>query len=394
MLFFARLAAPAVMLFGIAAAGAQTLSSPATPQWTAEDAQALVDEVEQIGTEGLDPNDYEPAKLRAAVASGNRSDVATATFLHLATDLSQGHVRGAYRMAWHIPDPPLDKAGQQTLLSQALATHKVRETLDALLPAHPEYAALKKALAATPKQDRATIVTLRANLERWRWMPHDLGPRYILVNVAAFELELVENDCAVDRHKLIVGKTSTPTPQFATRATGLILNPWWDVPGSIVAESVGKLVRTNPRAARAHGYVWSGGKIRQAPGPGNSLGQMKLVMPNPFTVYIHDTPSKPLFDQEVRAFSHGCIRTQDPFGLAERLLAGTPGWDRARIDRVVASRVSTQVNFAQPLPVYVTYFTAATDETGTVRIHPDVYGRDKAVVGQLTDREVMNDGGQ
>lgn len=362
--------------------------------WTAADAQALLTTVEQIGSEGLDPADYEPARLRAAIASGDPGAVATATFLHLATDLRQGHVRGGYRIAWHIPDPPVDRAGQLALLQRALAAHNVGETLNGLLPAAPEYAALRDALAKAPPKDRANRLALRASLERWRWMPRELGARYILVNVAGFELELVEDGKVVDRHRLIVGKVSTPTPQFSTMATGLILNPWWDVPGSIVAESIGKLVRTNPAAARAHGYVWGGGNIRQAPGPGNSLGQMKLVMPNPFTVYVHDTPSKPLFDQSVRAFSHGCIRTQDPLGLAERLLAGVPGWDRSRIDRVVASRVSTKVDLPQPIPVYVAYFTAATDDLGAVQVHPDIYGRDKIVVAELTDREVTNDGGQ
>ena len=390
----ARFFHPLIAAVILCAAPALGQAPPPPTQWTPADVQALLAYVEQVGAEGLDPTDYDPAKLRAAIASGDAGAVATDTFLHLATDLRQGHVRGGYRIAWHIPDPPIDKAGQLAMLQQALSAHAVRETLNGLLPATPEYSALRDALAKAPPKDRATRLALRANLERWRWMPRDPGPRYLLVNVAGFELELVENGKVVDRHKLIVGKTSTPTPQFATMATGLILNPWWDVPASIVAESVGRLVRTNPAGARAKGYVWGGGGIRQAPGPGNSLGQMKLVMPNPFTVYIHDTPSKPLFDESVRAFSHGCIRTQDPFGLAERLLAGVPGWDRARIDQVVASRVSTKVDLAQSIPVYVAYFTAAADASGAVKLHPDIYGRDKAVVAELTDREVMNDGAQ
>lgn len=376
---------------GLAPAMSEAPMVPPT-QWTRADAEDLVAFIDRIATEGLDPADYDPAKLRAAISSGNAAAVAnlaTATFLHLATDLRQGHVRGGYRIAWHIPDPPIDRAGQQALLAQALSAHKVGETLASLFPVHPDYLALKAALAATPPRDRAAIERIRANLERWRWMPHDLGRRYLLVNVPAFELQLVEGGKIVSRHRLIVGKTGTPTPQFSTRATGLILNPWWDVPQSIVAESVGRLVRTNPGAARARGYVWSGGSVRQRPGPGNALGQMKLVMPNPFTVYIHDTPSKNLFDEKVRAFSHGCIRTQDPFALAALLLASNPGWDRATMERVVAGRVSTKIDFVRSLPVYVAYFTAATDASGVLAAYPDIYGRDKAVVSQLTDAEVM-----
>jgi murein L,D-transpeptidase YcbB/YkuD len=381
-----------LLLFATDPAGAQV-----SPQWSRDDARALLDFVEGIGGEGLDPVDYAPDRLRRALAEGNEpSEAATAIFLHLATDLSQGHVRGSYRIAWHIPDPPVQKPAQMALLSQALATHRVRETLAGLLPDNKEYEALKGALAATPAQDRAAILRLRANLERWRWMPRGLGRRYLLVNVAGFELQLVEDGRVVERHRIIVGKPRTPTPQFATLATGLILNPWWDVPQSIIGESVGRLVRTNPAGARARGYRWSssggGLRVRQGPGPGNSLGQMKLVMPNPFTVYIHDTPSKQLFDEKVRAFSHGCIRTQDPFGLAATLLRAKPGWDRPAIDRVVASRVTTRVDFAEPIPVYVAYFTAATNDTGAVSVFPDIYGRDEAVVSQLTDAEAAGGG--
>ena len=364
------------------------------PEWIRADAEELLGFIDQIAKEGLDPADYDPSRLRAAISSGNAAALnvlATSTFFHLATDLRQGHVRGNYRIAWHIPDPPIDRAGQQALLAQALAAHRVRDALASLLPVHPDYVALKAALAATPLQDRAAIERMRANLERWRWMPHDLGRRYMFVNVAAFELQLVEDGKTVSRHRLVVGKTSTPTPQFSTRATGLILNPWWDVPQSIIAESVGRLVRTNPAAARQRGYVWSRGNVRQRPGPGNALGQMKLVMPNPFTVYIHDTPSKALFEEKVRAFSHGCIRTQDPFGLAALLLSSNPGWDRPAMERVVASRVSTKIDFTQSLPVYVAYFTAATDTSGAVVAYPDIYGRDRAIVSQLTDAEVTNE---
>lgn len=384
-----RLFALFILLTVMAAApaGSQT-ASVADPQWTRADVEELVAFIDGVAKEGLDPADYAPATLRAAIASGNAvaiTNLATSIFFHLATDLAQGHVRGSHRIAWHIPDPPIDRSGQRALLAQALAGHRIGETLVSLLPIHPDYLALKAALATTPIQDRTTTEGIRANLERWRWMPRDLGRRYLLVNVPAFELQLVEDGRTVSRHRLIVGKTGTPTPQFSTRATGLILNPWWDVPQSIVAESIGRLVRTSPGTARARGYVWSGGSVRQRPGPGNALGQMKLVMPNPFTVYIHDTPSKTLFDEKVRAFSHGCIRTQDPFTLAAHLLARNPGWDRAAIDKTVAGRVSTKIDFVQPLPVYVAYFTAATDMSGAVVSYPDIYSRDKAVVAQLSD---------
>lgn len=358
--------------------------------WSNEDGQELLTLIESIRSEGLDPADYDPARLRAALASGNPrglDQVASEIFMHVATDLSEGHVRDRSRIGWHIKAASLAEAGKRNLLQGALARRQVSETLLSLLPRNPEYLRLKEALAATPTRDKAAIHRLRANLERWRWMPRDLGPRYIFVNIPAFELILVENGKILARHKVIVGKPTTPTPRFAALVEAVQLNPWWYVPQSIVAESVGKLVRTNPQAARQRGYVVSGRTIRQRPGPGNALGQMKLVMPNPHTVYIHDTPTKGLFDEEVRAFSHGCIRTQDALGFAATLLATKPGWSRDAIDRVVQSGVTTEIKLDQPIPVYVGYFTAATDAEGHVASFPDIYSRDASVVAGLVDRE-------
>jgi murein L,D-transpeptidase YcbB/YkuD len=171
--------------------------------------------------------------------------------------------------------------------------------------------------------------------------------------------------------------------------TGVIFNPPWNVPQSIVAESVGSLVRNSPATARARGYTWSysGGALRvtQQPGPQNALGQMKLDMPNPYTVYLHDTPSKALFDQEQRALSHGCIRTDKPFDLAEQLLRDA-GWNRAMIDDAVAKRRTQRVALAQPLPVYVIYMPAYVAADGSVSYFGDPYSLNGAVNRLLDDR--------
>jgi len=358
-------------------------------QWSKPDAEALLSVVEGIKEEGLDPADYDPARLRSALASGDVAvldSTATAIFMHLASDLGEGHVRDRGRIGWHLQGPSIGAETKQALLTAALSNHQVRRTLLALLPHHQEYERLKAALAATPPRDKAAIQRLRANLERWRWMPRDLGRRFILVNVPAFELTLVEDGREVARHKIIVGKPATPTPQFKATVQAVELNPSWYVPSSIVAESIGKLVRNRPQVARARGFVVSKSGIRQRPGPDNALGEIKLVMPNPFTVYLHDTPAKQLFAEEIRAFSHGCIRTQHALDLARTLLAD-PRWDKAAIDRVVSTRATTDIPLNRPVPIYIGYFTAASDADGEMSSFPDIYGRDGPVVAALVDRE-------
>lgn len=358
--------------------------------WSKADAAELLSVVERIAGEGLDPADYDVEALRRDTARWPEGWEARATgvFLHLAADLHQGHVRDRANLGWYIAGPALGEHERLTLLDTALAGHRVRETLQSLAPQHTQYRLLKAALAVTPASDRASRQRLRANLERWRWMPRELGARYLLVNVPAYTVTHVEDGEPAGTRRVIVGKRSTPTPQFSATVTGVVFNPWWDVPDSIVRESVGKLIRSQPALARQRGYVVQGGRIRQRPGPDNALGQAKLVMANPYRVYLHDTPNRQLFDEVVRSFSHGCVRSQDVIGLAERLLEGAPGWSRSDIEQTLAAGATVQANLARPLPIYVTYFTAAALPGGGFASYADIYQRDRAIVSQLVDREL------
>jgi L,D-transpeptidase YcbB len=360
--------------------------------WTRENAVALLSYIDQAGDEGLDPADYAPESLRTALARGDLAVLAvaaTSSFTTLARDLSYGHVPDENRIAWHIrSEPPTPQAIAEIML-HALLTRDVPGVLALLAPDHPEYRALKAALART--EDGAARTRLRVNMERWRWMPRALGYRHLLVNVPAFRVDLIENGRLVSRHRVITGALKTPTPQFDALVTGVILNPSWYVPQSIIAESVGRLVRTRPAEAARRGYVATydqAGRlqVRQTPGPGNALGVLKLDMPNRFSIYLHDTPAKALFDKPVRAFSHGCIRTDQATDLAAALLDGHDGWDAARIGEVVATRETSRVVLPAPVPVYVAYFTAASDGKGGVTFYDDIYGRDDAVATELDDR--------
>jgi L,D-transpeptidase YcbB len=369
-------------------------NAPAMIQWDKANAQALLNSINAAGADGLDPADYAPQKLAQAIQGGDAAmldTVATDIFGAFAHDLIEGHVAQSDRIAWFIKGPVTSAIGVVNYMNQALTTRQVPEALAALVPTHPQYLALKAALAKVPPQDRALREQIRVNLERWRWMPRDLGADHIFVNVAGFNAAVFSNNKAIAIHRVIVGKTKTPTPQFSTLATGVILNPYWEVPQSIIAEGIGKLVRTNPAAARAKGYVGDGSRVRQSPGPGNALGRMKLVMPNPYTIYLHDTPSKTLFERDVRAMSHGCIRTDKALAFVATLLKPVPGWDQAAIDRAVASLKTIKVDFGKPLPVYISYFTAVANDDGTVTRYPDIYGRDELVTSALTNRERLDE---
>ncbi|MFN3944975.1 MAG: L,D-transpeptidase family protein [Allosphingosinicella sp.] len=351
------------------------------PRWSRAAAEDLLLYLDRVGEEGLDPAWYDGDRLRAALASGDETawqGAASDIFLRLSADLSQGYVRGSDRVGWHMPGFELNGDQQRQLMARAIAEGRVAPALSSLLPTHAQYQFLKRALAATAPQDSARRELIRVNMERWRWMPRELGARHIIVNVPAFTAAIVDNGQVTARHRTIVGKTSTPTPQLRADAVAVTFNPWWNVPASIVREMNG----------RYGGYEVTRGadgiRLRQAPGPRNALGRMKVEMPNDYAIYLHDTPAKALFDRPVRAFSHGCIRTQDALGFAQQLLAPTDAWDRARIDKAAADGKTVRANLSAPVPVFIAYFTAAATEDGRIVTYSDLYGRDAPVRKALT----------
>jgi murein L,D-transpeptidase YcbB/YkuD len=214
-----------------------------------------------------------------------------------------------------------------------------------------------------------------------------MGERYLLANLAAYEVDMWDGGVLSARHKIIIGKPNLATPQFSAAATAVIMNPPWLVPQSIIEESIGGLIRRSPRAARAKGYSWTSGDgrlyVTQAPGPGNSLGKMKIEMPNPWAIYFHDTPAKSLFAKDMRALSHGCMRTQGIFGLGLRLLEDQPEWTGPAIDAAIAAGKTVRVPLTSQVPVHVGYFTVAPGPGGTLRSFADVYGRDGPIIAAL-----------
>lgn len=359
-------------------AGGVPTPPPTLPTWRVDTAQELLRYVQDVGGDGLNPAAYSPDRLSAVIATGNEaviSPVANQIFMQLASDLSGGSVRGRSRVDWHMPDTGLDSAGQQRLLAQVLRGGAVGATLDSLLPTHPQYAGLKLALANTPASDTARRDLIRTNMERWRWMPRNLGARHVLVNVPAFTAALIDNGQVTTRHRAVVGAVRTPTPQLAASITAVTINPWWNVPQSIIASQGGRFGAGYEVTRTAGG----GMSVRQPPGPRNALGRVKIEMPNSLAIYLHDTPSQALFARAARAFSHGCIRTQNVRDFAALLLAPTGQWDRAAIDDAVNTGRNQSAPLARPVPVYIAYFTAAATSDGNIVTYADVYGRDAPV---------------
>jgi len=364
---------------------------PPPPFWSLADVQELIAYIGTVGRDGLDPNDYDTAGLTAAMRGGDPvalSAVATASFNNLSNDLALGHVRRADRDGWNIKDNDLGSTRQEivvqqdALLRSALAQHRLTDALNGLLPIHPQYQNLKDSLAATTPAETDKINRLRLNMERWRWLPRVLGEKYIIVNVPAYYVAVVENGQTTWRERAVAGAIKTPTPMLSVMATGVSLNPWWEVPPSISREVAGKA-----------GYValkGKDGKIqrwRQPPGPSNALGELKFVMYNPQNIYLHDTNARSRFDSRMRSLSHGCIRTKNVVGLAKKLFAdeANPKWTTEKIDEVLASRKTVQADFVKPIPVYIVYFSSAAATDGRLINYEDVYRRDAKVLAALND---------
>ncbi len=403
------------------------------------------------------------------------------SFFTLAHHLSAGCVNPVtFEPQWSLP-ADTDLA---LLLSNALGTHTIEETLRELTPRTPQYSALRKALAKyremakkddqpplpgsrilkkgmrsaripgirerlfflgdlldkrsmgsgdlfdasieqaairfqerhglkpdgivgpstiealnLPVSDR--IKQLVVNLERMRWSDGDRGDLYLIVNIARFELHVVEKGNVVLSMKVVVGKPYLDTPVFRGKMTYLVLNPVWNIPDSIATKEILPKVRKDPLyLKREHitiirgwgdneeevdpdtvdwGSIRAGNlnfRFRQEPGPLNPLGRIKFMFPNKFNVYLHDTPAKNLFSENVRTFSHGCIRIEKPLELAEFLLKADPRWTKEDIVAAIEEGETQEVRLPHPVGVYIVYVTAWVDKDGSAEFRKDIYGRD------------------
>ena len=345
-------------------------------------------------------------RLRAAVAAGGWPRVAP------GPDVEPG-ARGVRiaalraRLAW--PAAPAAPAGGDPALldaplAEALRAFQRRHGLAADGILGPLTTAALDATAAE------RVDQVRANLERWRWLPRDLGPRHVRVNTAGFALQAFAAGKPVLDMRVVVGCAGWKTPLVHGAITHLVLNPAWDVPRSIAVREMLPRARRDPgyfaaqgidvladegdgaarRAVDPASVDWStlgaerfSYRLRQPPGPRNPLGRIKFFFPNPFGVYLHGTPGRAALELPVRTLSHGCVRVEDEIALAVFALARDPEWTRERLLDALETARERRLPLPEPLPVHILYLTAGAEEDGTPRFTQDPYAWDPPLVAAL-----------
>ena len=255
------------------------------------------------------------------------------------------------------------------------------------------------------------IEQIKLNMERWRWLPQDLGKRYILVNTANFELDIIENGQTVTSTRAIVGKKKRPTPALSRKITYMELNPYWNIPHKIAINDMLPCIKKDPNYLKDKSIRifenWEDGakeinpesidwdtvtkknfayKLRQDPANSNALGRIKFIFPNEFSIYLHDTPARELFNKTKRTFSSGCIRIEKPMELAAYLLTDNSKWTYEKLTAAVNSRKTRAILLSDPINIHILYWTAWVDKDGIVNFRDDMYGRDRQLNIALNEK--------
>lgn len=411
------------------AAAACTITPPHAPSapsartiqslWSADAADALIELSASAQSEGLSSFESAAAEVTNLRASSTASPAGAAAFDSAAdtlfVDLAQAFAQGAVDPAradpqWRIPRPALPDV--PTLLATARSDARAVRELATLLPQSTEYVALRaelgRVLAEPPGAlDRAgrireaRIASLRASLERWRWLPRALPSPRIEVRIAQFQAVLHQTSAPARIHNVIVGARTRQTPSFKAEISAVTLNPTWTPPRSILTNELLPQFARDPNAASRGGYDaidaagaviidpttidWAARpfpyQVRQRPGALNALGRVKFEMPNPYDIYLHDTPNHALFARDQRALSHGCVRVDDALDLAAAVLA--PAYTTSSLQDEVDAGQTRSLPLAAPLPVYFLYIPASSVDGATVQYSDDTYGRDSALVVTL-----------
>jgi len=255
------------------------------------------------------------------------------------------------------------------------------------------------------------IEQIKFNMERWRWLPQDLGERYLMVNTANFELDIIEDGQSVTSSRAIVGKKKRPTPVLSRKITYMELNPYWNIPHNIALNDILPCIKKDPNYLKDKNIRvfenWEDGareinpesidwdtvtkenfvyKLRQDPANSNALGRVKFIFPNEFSIYLHDTPARELFNKTKRTFSSGCIRIEKPMELAAYLLEDNSKWTFEKLTDALNSKKNRTILLSDPMNIHILYWTAWVDKDGTVNFRDDIYGRDRQLNIALNEK--------
>ena len=390
------------------------------PQWTikprSRDLAAMLKEALEkndvtAALDALSPTNTAYVRLRTALADYRELEKKGGwTRISPGPTLAKGvrhprvkEVRARLRVTGELVKGTTDTRGAEDLFDEGLRQAVRRFQQRHGLPDNGAVGAETLAELNVPVSQRMRQIAV--NMERWRWLPDDLGQRYILVNIPDFSMSVVEGSQRVLDAKVIVGKSVLQTPVFTANMSYLVLSPRWNVPQTIaVKDKLPELRRDAYALARQNIRIYNQGKneidprsvdwntvsinnfpyrLRQDPGPRNALGKVKFMFPNPYNVYLHDTPSHDLFNRSQRTFSHGCIRISKPIELAEYLLKGDQRWTRDAILTASTSGRERIVQLPEEVPVHIVYWTAWVAEDGAVNFRNDIYERDKPLLRRL-----------
>lgn len=398
------------------------------PAWSDDrDRASLRRTIEEARLDGLDPESYHAHEIRhleavvdsdashevRTFAAARRELLLTDAFSLLASHLAAGRVDArtlrplgpaapaSDALEWNKlpPGPPLE-----VRLERALKDKAVEEELASLRPAAPGYEALRQVVGELRRTESGNdeIEVVEANLERERWLPEDLGRRWIEVDLPAFELRLVEEDRTVLESRVVVGTNSAGTPVFSSRVEHVVLNPTWTVPRKILVEELAPRFRESvvPLVQAGFRVLQKGEEIAPAeedfqtksldgrnpvtlvqdPGPANPLGRVKFPLPGTDAIYLHDSPARKRFEDGVRTFSHGCIRVEKAWELAATVL----DVDEQVLEEKARGGTQRWLKVPEPVPVHVVYRTAVADENG-LTLRPDPYGLDPPLIEALRE---------
>jgi murein L,D-transpeptidase YcbB/YkuD len=337
--------------------------------------RSLIGALKTAEAEGLTPADYPIPALESkqadATALADAELKLSAVAVLYARDARGARVEPA-RLS-RLITPKIELPTGDAVLTRLAAAKDAGAALASFNPPHAGYRALKAKLAEVRARQPGSRLEgdILANMERWRWLPADIGKRHVWVNVPEYKLRLMRDGRPIHEARVIVGKPETPTPIFSDEMDHAIVNPSWYVPPSIFYNEFGGSAAY--AASRGYHVVYTKGggiSVRQPPGERNALGFIKFMFPNQHAVYLHDTPNRKLFGAEKRAFSHGCVRLDQPFRFGEFVLGSE--WTEPRLRSLIGKGERT-IRLPEKIPVHITYFTLMADEKGELRQIADLY---------------------